>query len=156
MHPCDVAEDLAISYGYNNIVPAMPPISTIGKQVDLNKMTELIRHEMATAGYKECLNFALCSESDNTTVLNLPITTPMVKIGNAKTIDFQAGRTNLVSGLLKTMKTNKKNKLPLELFEVSDVVLREDNEIGARNERHLAALRTNIKSSELSVLSFYS
>lgn len=114
-------------------------------------MTELLRQELATAGYKECLNFALCSEADNTTVLNLPTTTPMVKIGNAKTFEFQAGRTNLISGLLKTMKSNKKNKLPLELFEVTDVILRADNEVGAKNERHLAAIRTNIKSSELSV-----
>jgi phenylalanyl-tRNA synthetase beta chain len=151
LHACDVSEDLAIAYGYNNIVPQLPPVTTIGKQVDLNKMTEQLRHEMATAGYKECLNFALCSIKDNTTNLNLPETLPMVTIGNSKTFDFQAGRTNLLSGLLKTLLSNKKNKLPIELFEVSDVVIRNDSEIGAANERHLAALRTNLKGSELSV-----
>lgn len=152
MHACDVAEDLAISYGYNNIVPVLPPVTTIGKQVDLNKMTELLRHELASAGYKECLNFALCSLKENTTNLNLPEDLPQVTIANSKTIDFQAGRTNLLSGLLKTLLSNKKNKLPLELFEVTDIVLREDNETGAKNQRHLAAIRTNIKSSELSLI----
>ncbi len=146
-----MAEDLAISYGYNNIVAELPPINTIGKQIDLNKLTELLRHEMASAGYKECLNFALCNLQENSTNLNLPADIPMVTIGNAKTIDFQAGRTNLLSGLLKTLLSNKKNKLPIELFEVSDVILRADNETGAKNERHLACLRTNTNSSELSV-----
>lgn len=151
LHPCDVAEDLAVGYGYNNIIPEMPPVNTVGKQQYLNKMTELLRHEMASSGYKECLNFALCNLKDNTTNINLPEDLPQVTIENAKTIDFQAGRTNLISGLLKTLKANKKNKLPLELFEVSDVILKTDNEVGAKNERHLAALRTNLKSSELSV-----
>ena len=152
LHPCDVAEDLAIAFGYNNIIPLLPPVSTIGKQVNLNKMTELLRHEMASAGYKECLNFALCNMKENSTNLNLPEDSPMVTIGNAKTLDFQAGRTNLISGLLKTLLSNKKNKLPIELFEVTDVVLKADNEVGAKNERHLGVLRTNIKGSELSVI----
>ena len=142
---------MAVGFGYNNIVPEMPPVNTIGKQQYLNKMTELLRHEMASAGYKECLNFALCNLKDNTSNINLPEDFPQVTIENAKTIDFQAGRTNLISGLLKTMKANKKNKLPLELFEVTDVILKADNEVGAKNERHLAAMRTNLKGSELSV-----
>jgi len=31
LHQCDVAEDLAISYGYHNVEPIMPPVNTIGK-----------------------------------------------------------------------------------------------------------------------------
>lgn len=152
MHQCDVAEDLAIAFGFNNIVPVLPPVSTIGKQQPLNKMTDMLRYEMSSAGYKECLNFALCSLKENTTNLNLPETLPQATIANSKTIDFQAGRTNLLSGLLKTLFSNKKNKLPIELFEVSDVVLLADNEVGVKNERRLAALRTNLKSSELSLI----
>lgn len=150
MHQCDVAEDLAIAYGYENVVPELPPVSTIGKQQPLNKLTEMLRLEMASAGYKECLNFALCNLKENTTNLNLPADLPQVTIANSKTIDFQAGRSNLLSGLLNTLVSNKKNKLPIELFEVSDIVTFADNEVGVKNQRRLAALRTNIKSSELS------
>lgn len=151
MHQCDVAEDLAIAYGYNNIAPELPPVSTIGKQQPLNKLTEMVRLEMATAGYKECLNFALCNLKENTSNLNLPSDLPQVTIANSKTIDFQAGRSNLLSGLLKTLVSNKKNKLPIELFEASDVVTFADNEVGVKNQRRLSAIRTNIKSSELSL-----
>ena len=53
---------------------------------------------------------------------------------------------------MKTLCSNKNNKLPIELFEVTDVILRtEENSVGAKNERRLAALRTNTDSSELSV-----
>jgi phenylalanyl-tRNA synthetase beta chain len=30
MHACDIAEDIGISFGYNNIPRAMPPTNTIG------------------------------------------------------------------------------------------------------------------------------
>lgn len=31
LHACDIAEDLAISFGYNNIEAVLPPINTSGK-----------------------------------------------------------------------------------------------------------------------------
>ena len=30
MHACDIAEDIGISFGYNNIPRALPPTNTIG------------------------------------------------------------------------------------------------------------------------------
>lgn len=57
---------------------------------------------------------------------------------------FQVVRTSLISGLLKTITSNKKMPLPIKLFEISDVVLiDEDSEVGARNERRLAAVNCN-------------
>ena len=59
--------------------------------------------------------------------------------------------------MLKTLHSNKKNKLPIQLFEVSDVVLlddSEDNEVGAKNQRKVAALYTDTKHSCLDVSLF--
>ena len=33
INKCDIYEDVAIAYGYNNITRVMPPTMTIGKQV---------------------------------------------------------------------------------------------------------------------------
>lgn len=49
-----------------------------------------------------------------------------VHIGNPKTLEFQVARTTLIPGLLKTVNANKKMPLPLKLFEVSDVVLKDN------------------------------
>lgn len=48
-----------------------------------------------------------------------------VQISNPKTLEFQVARTNLLSGLLKTTTANKKMPLPMKLFEVTDVVLKD-------------------------------
>jgi phenylalanyl-tRNA synthetase beta chain len=47
LHACDIAEDIGIAYGYNNIPRAFPPTNTIGKQIPQNKFTDLLRHEIA-------------------------------------------------------------------------------------------------------------
>ena len=57
---------------------------------------------------------------------------------------LQVARTTLLSGLLKTAQANRKMPLPMKLFEVSDVVLKDGtSEVGARNERRLAAVYYN-------------
>lgn len=48
-----------------------------------------------------------------------------VKISNPKTLEFQVARTSLIPGLMKTISSNKKMPLPLKLFEISDVVLKD-------------------------------
>ena len=54
---------------------------------------------------------------------------------------LQVARTTLLPGLLKTAQANRKMPLPLRLFEISDVVLRDaTKDVGAKNQRNLAAL----------------
>uniref|UniRef100_UPI00358E766A phenylalanine--tRNA ligase beta subunit-like n=1 Tax=Myxine glutinosa TaxID=7769 RepID=UPI00358E766A len=53
----------------------------------------------------------------------------------------QVARTSLIPGLLKTAAANKQVALPMRLFEISDVVLKDlDTDVGSRNERRLCAL----------------
>lgn len=173
MHPCDIAEDLAIAIGYNKVPFLEPNVVGAGRQDPLNKMTELTRHELAAAGYTECLNFALCSIEDLTTRLLKPTDDKMVEIANPKTADFQVGRTTLLTGLIKSIVSNKSHELPLQLFEISDVVLLSKikvpprlpglfvdiaeffsphETIGAINERRLSLVYSNSSTSGLDQL----
>uniref|UniRef100_A0A4X1UBP4 Phenylalanine--tRNA ligase beta subunit n=1 Tax=Sus scrofa TaxID=9823 RepID=A0A4X1UBP4_PIG len=114
IHACDIIEDAAIAYGYNNIQMTLPKTYTIANQFPLNKFTELLRHDMAAAGFTEALTFALVA------------------------------RTTLLPGLLKTIAANRKMPLPLKLFEISDVVIKDSSrDVGARNYRHLCAVYYN-------------
>ena len=47
LHPCDIAEDLGIAFGFNNIPRVLPPTNTEGKLLPLNKYTDLLRQEIA-------------------------------------------------------------------------------------------------------------
>lgn len=145
IHPCDIYEDIAIAYGYNNIKKALPDVCTIAHEFPLNKLSDQLRVELAHAGFTEGLTFSLCSRDDVSEKLGFKIEDiPAVHISNPKTLEFQVARTTLLPGLLKTIASNKKMPLPFKLFEISDVVLKDKNaEVGARNERRLCAVYSN-------------
>ncbi|XP_062242092.1 phenylalanine--tRNA ligase beta subunit [Platichthys flesus] len=145
IHACDIMEDAAISYGFNNIPHTTPRTYTVANQFPLNKLTELLRQDLAAAGFTEALNFALCSQEDIADKLGKKISEiKAVQISNPKTADFQVARTTLLPGLLKTIAANRKMPLPLKLFEISDVVMKDESkDVGARNSRRLCAVYYN-------------
>ena len=148
LHRCDLAEDVGIAFGFNNIRKTFPSTVTLGEQLVINKLADQLRFELARCGYTECLTFNLCSKEDIGDRLGSKyVDGSAVELANPKTIEFQVARTTLLPGLLKTAHSNKHMQLPLKLFEVSDVVLKdEQTDSGARNERRLCLLYYN-KSS---------
>jgi phenylalanyl-tRNA synthetase beta chain len=100
LHPCDIAEDIGIAFGYNNIKPQIPPTQTVGKPQPLNRFTDLLRSEIAQAGFIECLTMGLLSKKENFTNLREEIQ-PAVCLSNPLTIDLEIVRTTLIPGLLK-------------------------------------------------------
>jgi phenylalanyl-tRNA synthetase beta chain len=103
----------------------MPPTNTVGKQQPINKLSDLLRIDVAAAGFCEALTFALVSRADLGEKMGLKtLRDNVVHVSNPKTAEFQVCRTSLIPGLLKTTQANKKLPLPMKLFEVSDVVLK--------------------------------
>jgi len=151
LHECDIVEDAGIAFGYNNIPKLLPETCFVGKQFQLNKLTDQLRQELAACGFTEVLTFSLCSrddisskllpKSERTEASVLKLLNKAVHISNPKTLEFEVARTTLLPGLLKTVSGNKEMPLPLKLFEIQDVVLKaKEKDVGARNQRRLGAL----------------
>jgi len=147
LHACDVMEDVAIAYGYDNLKREIPKTLTYGKQQPLNKLTDLLRLEVAMAGYSEALTLSLCSREENFAFLNKKDDNSAVTLSNPQTAEFQVARTSLLVGILKTVSHNRGASLPIKVFEISDVVLKTaEKDVGAINKRHLCALYCNHNS----------
>jgi len=143
LHACDVMEDVAIGYGFNKIlsIAKPPPTATSGAQRPLNKFCDQLRNEIAQAGFTEILTLSLCSTKENYDDLNKSNDNKAVRLANPKTQEYQVARTQLYVGLLKTLAANKKTKLPIKIFEISDIVEKSDAyDVGAKNVRCLCAI----------------
>ncbi|KAI7840445.1 hypothetical protein COHA_005871 [Chlorella ohadii] len=149
LHACDVMEDVAIAYGYNNLVRTVPKTTTVGRELPLNQMCELLRGEAAMAGFTEILTWALCSHQENFEALRRQDDgTTAACIGNPATAEFEVCRTSLLPGALKTLGANRDAPLPVKLFEVSDVILLTGNKgCGAANRRRLVAVHCDRAAS---------
>ncbi|AET37733.1 phenylalanine--tRNA ligase subunit beta Ecym_1509 [Eremothecium cymbalariae DBVPG len=144
LHPCDILEDAAVGYGYNNL-PKQEKISNgnfIAAPLPINKVSDIFRLASSQASWLEVMPLTLCSHDENFKFLRVKDDSSLaVKLANPKTIEYQVVRTTLLPGILKTVKENRKQSLPIKVFESGDVVFK--NEILERkafNERHWAAV----------------
>jgi len=144
LHAVDLVEDVAIAYGFNLIPENDPPSHNPGKELALNQMSDLLRCELANAGFMEILTFGLCSrESAYAHLQREDDGTEAVALANPKTIEYQIARPSLIPGLLKTLQEHKGEQMSngLRLFEVSDVLLLDSTaETRARNSRRVAIM----------------
>jgi phenylalanyl-tRNA synthetase beta chain len=106
MHACDIAEDVAIAYGYNNIKQTIPKASTMGKGQPINHFGDLVREEIARMGFSEVLTWILCSHDDNfKNVKREDDGNSAAIVANPSSIDVQVARNSLLPGVLKALRT---------------------------------------------------
>eukprot|EP01053_Blabericola_migrator_P010403 Blabericola_migrator_1__10402@NODE_587_length_7461_cov_69_370571_g434_i0_p1_GENE_NODE_587_length_7461_cov_69_370571_g434_i0NODE_587_length_7461_cov_69_370571_g434_i0_p1_ORF_typecomplete_len554_score139_59tRNA_synthFbeta/PF17759_1/6_7e32B3_4/PF03483_17/2e27B5/PF03484_15/4B5/PF03484_15/3_2e14PhetRS_B1/PF18262_1/2_1e16PhetRS_B1/PF18262_1/1_3e03_NODE_587_length_7461_cov_69_370571_g434_i037855446 len=154
LHPCDIAEDVAIAYGYNNIAAH---VSTAVTLQNANNLADQCRKVLSMAGWRECLTFGLISIKDayadlrrqqGTDICDPKLTATYYSaysvpaiVSEPKTRDFECVRPSLIPGILKTLSSNQASELPIKLYEIGDCVTqygKADNRILQR--RHIAAL----------------
>jgi len=61
LHECDIMEDAAIAYGFNNLPDTFPATSTVAQPLAISKLSDVVRMEWAFAGWVEVLPLILVS-----------------------------------------------------------------------------------------------
>lgn len=74
-------------------------MASTGQEQPLNQVCELVRGELAGAGFTEVLTWVLCSRLENFTALRRPDDgSDAVSVGNPATAEFEVCRTSLLPG----------------------------------------------------------
>ncbi|PWZ01133.1 putative FRS1-phenylalanyl-tRNA synthetase, beta subunit, cytosolic [Testicularia cyperi] len=143
LHECDLMEDVAVAFGFDNLPKTFPSTNTVAAPLPINKLADIVRRECAYAGWVEVLPLILCSHDENFAWLQRKDDgTSAIVLENPKTAEYQVVRTSLLPGILKTVRENRKHALPLRTFEVSDIAFKDASETErcARNRRHVSAV----------------
>lgn len=122
LHDCDIFEDVAIAYGYENVPAELPPTFTIGKEHPVQRDLGTVREIMSGLGYIEMMPFTLSNEKvlyDSMQRNKNPGALPLMHpISEEHTIV----RTDILPLLIETLKLNQHRELPQRLFAAGDVV----------------------------------
>lgn len=114
-HYADIAEDVAIAHGYNDLDATMPDFFTPGS---LSYSNEDIVHALVGMGFVEVVNYALTNKEKTAKISS---GAEPLKIINPKTEEFTLIRTNVAVSLLDNIIVNKTKELPLKIFEIGRV-----------------------------------
>jgi len=145
LHEVDVIDDIVRAYGLNNIIPELPPIATVGRLLRKTKVINFLRDALIGLGFIECFTLTLTSKKYQYEYMNIK-PDYVIEIPNAKSSEMSIVRTWILPELIRCVKTNEHYNLPIKLFEINDVVVKDDStDTGYRNKTRLAVLIYNEK-----------
>lgn len=133
LHEVDLIEEIAIAYGYNNLKPELPNISTSGQEAEENFLREKIGQILTGLGFLETSSYHLIKEEEaEKTRIKKPI-----QIESSKT-EYKLLRPSLTIPILRTLSENKNAEYPQKLFETGTIFQRDDgSETGISERRSL-------------------
>jgi len=140
LHEVDLAEDVAIGYGYEKFGTTLPRVQTYGAVRGIERISELVRDIMIGYGYIEASTLMLSSEREQFDAMGLE-RKDVVEILNPIGEEHTCIRVHLLPSLMGVLRKSKHRDLPQRLFEVGDVV------VDAKRRRHLAGVSVHAKAS---------
>jgi phenylalanyl-tRNA synthetase beta chain len=117
LHEVDIIEDIAIAYGYNNLIPELPKVATIGEEDRYSKLSRKIAEILASIGLIETSSYHLIKENE----LKLAkLSGEKIELADSKT-DYKLLRPNLLIPALRILSENKDNEYPQKIFEIGTI-----------------------------------
>lgn len=93
LHECDLMEDAAIAYGFNNLPDVFPTTSTVAQPLAVSKLSDVIRREWALSGWVEVLPLILVREHSKVVRLLLILLRPTYSARTRKILNGLTART---------------------------------------------------------------
>lgn len=145
----DVAEDIAISYGYDAIgrqADSLPYSTSIGKIHPLEYISRRVRDILVGLGFTEIASYMMTSIESQTTLMGY--NQEVFVVENPKSDRYTAIRSWLTPGIIEAMIENKGKRARLAVFEIGDVVLPDESmETNARVERRIGIAVSHEKAT---------
>jgi phenylalanyl-tRNA synthetase beta chain len=122
LHEVDLIEDVAIAYGFDNFVPEIPSISTIGQEEPKETIKRKISEILTGLNFLEISNYHLTTKRDQFTKMGIPEKkeSHFIEVENSKT-EYNILRKNLTHYLMKIASENIDAEYPQKIFEIGKV-----------------------------------
>ncbi len=116
LHQADLAEDVAIAYGYERIPESLPNIATEGEEDEQARLAAAVRALLVGHGLLECKNYHLLNSR-----LQARFGLKPIRVDHPVSQEYDSLRASLLPGLLETLRRNKRHEYPQQLFEIGRV-----------------------------------
>lgn len=107
LHPVDIIDDIGRAFGFNDLTPKYPDVSTVGQRHKRSRLEEAVRTTLVGLGFEDMLNFHMINEVENFERMGLPIptvedievATNTLKLGSSKGVHSDRDTDEEVYGL---------------------------------------------------------
>jgi phenylalanyl-tRNA synthetase beta chain len=136
---CDIADDLARAYGYNNILPKQSNIKSSGKTLKFSKFVKQIRNSLIGLGFLELYTYLLTNKKTQFENMGIEENKEnFVELKNCVEQGTNMTRISILPEHLISLNINRKNSYPQKIFEVGMTIIPNKNkDTGAKNSEKL-------------------
>lgn len=122
LHEVDLIEDTAIAYGYENFIPEIPGIATIGQEDSKETIKRKISEILTGLNLLEISNYHLTNKKDQFKKMGIPEKQEkeFIEVEESKT-DYTVLRKDLTHYILKILSENVDSEYPQSIFEIGKV-----------------------------------
>ncbi|MFZ5955419.1 MAG: phenylalanine--tRNA ligase subunit beta [Nanoarchaeota archaeon] len=145
LHWIDLAEEVAIAYGYEKFEPEIPSISTISEEDKQAIIKRTIEEILTGLQLLEASSFHLCKRQD---IKKMHYDfKEFIELIESKT-EYDTLRMDLITNLLKIISENSDSSYPQKIFEIGKVFKKNtQKETGIEENESLAIAITNENSN---------
>ncbi|MBC8444316.1 phenylalanine--tRNA ligase subunit beta, partial [Candidatus Woesearchaeota archaeon] len=119
LHQIDLAEDVAIAYGYENFKAEIPNVATIGGEDNFEVFKSRVADILVGLGLIETMSYHLINEDVHNKKMCCDM--DLVKLENPLTNDYSVLRAWIVPSLMQVLSENTNREYPQNIFEIGSV-----------------------------------
>ncbi|AWR97100.1 phenylalanine--tRNA ligase subunit beta [Acidianus sulfidivorans JP7] len=128
----DISEDVAMAYGYGNFKLNEVRIAQTGSLLYITRIERAFRELAVGSGFEEIFNLVLTN--------NEYLYGDYAKIENPISMEYNAVRNSLIWPMLSFLSKNQHARFPIKVFEVGEVVVRDENSDSGYSNSNRACL----------------
>ncbi len=134
LHPIDIIDDIGRAYGFNELEPRYPDVSTVGGRHDRSRLEDAARDTLVGLGFEDLLNFYMTNEAENFERMNVAPDDEVVGGGDPVTIleayseEYTILRTWGLPSLMQVLENNTHRQYPQQLAEIGLAAVVDENE----------------------------
>lgn len=134
LHEIDLAEEIAIAYGYENFIPEIPNISTQGKEDSIEILKRKIAELLIGLGILEISTYHISTKEREYKRLGYKEYKDIIEIIDSKT-ENNILRTSLLSQSIRILSENSNASYPQKIFELGRIFYDDDKEATGVGEK---------------------
>jgi phenylalanyl-tRNA synthetase beta chain len=140
-HEVDIADDVARAYGYNNIKPTLPNVSSIGEMLPTNVLIEDLAQFLVGLNLLEVKTYALTNHVDQFEKMNVKELAHIALGQNTEDKNLSMVRCWLMPEVIKALVANRNQGYPQRVFEIGTIISPDKNaDVKSKNVDKLVCL----------------
>jgi phenylalanyl-tRNA synthetase beta chain len=145
LHPADIVDDVGRAYGFNELDPTYPNVSTVGGRHATSRLEDATRDALVGLGFEDLLNFHMTNEAELFDRMGLAPGDDALGASDPPTITepyseaYTVLRTWVLPSLLMVLENNTHRAYPQDLAEIGLVAgVDPDEPTGVEEHRSVA------------------